>query len=94
MTPKPEKPMFAKLIYEHIRALNPPGRFLKKKGGEEIWEDIGEKKALDKTRQALREDADKILQEIENGVRKVETVSIHNAVRCAIRKNLRSVSNF
>ena len=73
ITPKNEKPVFAKVIFEHIRSLDPPGRFLKKDGNE--WVDIGMKKALDKTRQALREDADKVLKEIESGVRKVETVS-------------------
>lgn len=73
VTPKPEKPLFAKVIVKHVKALQPPGRFLKKNG--DFWEDIGERKALDKTRQALREDADKILEMINKGTRIVTTVS-------------------
>eukprot|EP00551_Chaetoceros_affinis_P012747 CAMPEP_0203665980 /NCGR_PEP_ID=MMETSP0090-20130426/3113_1 /ASSEMBLY_ACC=CAM_ASM_001088 /TAXON_ID=426623 /ORGANISM="Chaetoceros affinis, Strain CCMP159" /LENGTH=749 /DNA_ID=CAMNT_0050529739 /DNA_START=217 /DNA_END=2466 /DNA_ORIENTATION=+ len=72
VTPKAEKPLFAKLILKHIRALKPPGRFLKKNEGD-CWFDIGEKKALDKTRQALREDAEKILVMIQQGQRAVTT---------------------
>lgn len=71
ITPKPEKPVFAKLILKHIKALQPPGRFLKKNGDK--WEAIDEKKAVDKTRQALREDAEKILDMINKGTRRVTT---------------------
>ena len=71
-----DKPLFAKLVYGHVQALNPPGRFLKhEKKGMTDWVDMGEKLALEKTRQALREDAAKVLNEIESGRRKVETVS-------------------
>lgn len=71
MTPKPNKPAFAKLIFKRFVALDPPGRFLKKNG--EHWEDMEEKKAIGKIRQALREDADKVKKEIENGKRRVTT---------------------
>ena len=76
MSAKGDKPVFAKYIFKHIRVLDPPGRFLKKNG--EHWEDIGEKKAMEKTRQALREDADKVKNEIESGKRKVTTVSYND----------------
>ena len=72
-----DKPMFAKLIHGHIRALNPPGRFLKRETKDSDWIDMGDKKAIEKTRQALREDADKVMKEIEIGKRRVETVSIY-----------------
>lgn len=54
---KTDKPKFALLIYHEIRTRVPPGRFLKLDSGSKLWNDIGEKKAIDKTRQALREGA-------------------------------------
>jgi len=62
--PKPQKGKFSKMIYDEIRARNPPGRFLKQDDQTKLWYDIGEKKALDKTRQALREGAPEIVKEI------------------------------
>jgi hypothetical protein len=62
--PKPQKAKFSRLVYEEIRALNPPGRFLKQDPNTKVWHDIGEKKALDKTRQALREGAPDIMKEL------------------------------
>lgn len=62
--PKPQKGKFSKLIYEEIRSRNPPGRFLKQDLKTKLWYDIGEKKALDKTRQALREGAPEIQKEL------------------------------
>ena len=72
MSEKSDKPEFAKIIFKCVRVLDPPGRYLKKNG--EHWEDMGERKAMDKIRQALREDASKVKEEIKNGKRKVETV--------------------
>ena len=62
--PKQQKGKFSRLIVEEIRARNPPGRFLKQDPVTKLWHDIGEKKALDKTRQALREGAPEIMKEI------------------------------
>eukprot|EP00522_Entomoneis_paludosa_P008772 CAMPEP_0172447808 /NCGR_PEP_ID=MMETSP1065-20121228/7010_1 /TAXON_ID=265537 /ORGANISM="Amphiprora paludosa, Strain CCMP125" /LENGTH=555 /DNA_ID=CAMNT_0013199179 /DNA_START=72 /DNA_END=1739 /DNA_ORIENTATION=- len=62
--PKQQKGKFSRLIVEEIRARNPPGRFLKQDPVTKLWHDIGEKKALDKTRQALREGAPDIMKEI------------------------------
>ncbi len=45
--------------------MNPPGRFLKQDPKTKLWSDVGEKKALDKTRQALREGAPELLKELE-----------------------------
>jgi hypothetical protein len=47
-----------------VRARDPPGRFLKQDPATKLWHDIGEKKALDKTRQALREGAPEIMKEL------------------------------
>lgn len=65
--PKPQKGKFSRLIVDEIRARNPPGRFLKQDPETKLWHDIGEKKALDKTRQALREGAPEISKEITGG---------------------------
>jgi len=62
--PKPQKGKFSRMIVDEIRARNPPGRFLKQDASTKLWEDIGEKKALDKTRQALREGAPEISKEL------------------------------
>lgn len=62
--PKPQKGKFSRLIYDEIRAREPPGRFLKQDSSTKLWYDIGEKKALDKTRQALREGAPDIMKEL------------------------------
>jgi len=59
---KSQKKIFSLLIYNKIRERNPPGRFLKYGPRLNTWIDIGEKKALEKTRQALREGAPDILK--------------------------------
>lgn len=62
--PKPQKGIFSQLIVDEIKQRNPPGRFLKQDLKTKLWYDIGEKKALDKTRQALREGAPDIQKEL------------------------------
>lgn len=63
--PKPQKGKFSRLIVDEIRNRDPPGRFLKQDGDTKLWHDIGDKKALDKTRQALREGAPELLKELQ-----------------------------
>ena len=72
---KQEMKLFAQLIVEHIQALRPPGRFLKKNKGGNFWEEVENKYALEKTRQSLREDAKIFKSMIEKGQLKVMTVS-------------------
>jgi len=62
--PKPQKGKFSRLIVDEIKSRNPPGRFLKQDPQTKLWYDIGDKKALDKTRQALREGAPDIMKEM------------------------------
>jgi hypothetical protein len=62
--PKPEKANFSKLIIGEIQGRSPPGRFLKQDHKTKLWYDIGAKKAMDKTRQALREGAPDIMKEL------------------------------
>jgi hypothetical protein len=62
---KSGKPLFSKLIYDEIRSMNPPGRFLKQDPQTKLWHDIGKKAALAKTRQALREGAPELLMGLQ-----------------------------
>jgi hypothetical protein len=63
--PKPQKGKFSRIIVDEIRNRNPPGRFLKQDSETKLWFDIGDKKALDKTRQALREGAPELLKDLD-----------------------------
>lgn len=62
--PKPQKGKFSRMIVDEIKSMDPPGRFLKQDAKTKLWYDIGDKKALDKTRQALREGAPEIMKEM------------------------------
>jgi hypothetical protein len=63
---KREKRLIASSIVAEIRALNPPGRFLARDGKKaNLWKEITEEKARDKTSQSLREGAPGIRAEIE-----------------------------
>ena len=56
--PKIQKPSVARVIVRAIRNGDPPGRFLRKDEKSGKWMDIGDKKAAEKTSQALREKTD------------------------------------
>lgn len=62
---KREKAGVAREIVNTIRSLNPPGRFLKKDSKTGVWVEIGERKAREKTSQALREGAPEKRQELQ-----------------------------
>lgn len=53
--PKIQKPSVARVIVRAIRNGDPPGRFLRKDEKSGKWVDVGDKKAAEKTSQALRE---------------------------------------
>lgn len=61
---KREKAGVARQIVEAVRALDPPGRFLKKDSNG-MWVEIGDRKAREKTSQALRENAPELRQELQ-----------------------------
>ena len=63
--PKRQKALVAKSIVHAIRTQNPPGRFLQK-ADDELWYDIGDKRACEKTSQALREGAPEIRTEMRD----------------------------
>jgi hypothetical protein len=60
----------------------PPGRFLKQDPKTKLWNDVGEKKALDKTRQALREGAPEMLKDMGGG--SVGSDESGDSVDCAV----------
>lgn len=65
--PKARKGKFSRMIVDEIGKRDPPGRFLKQDNDTKLWYDIGDKKALDKTRQALREGAPELLKDMSPG---------------------------
>ena len=54
---KRQKMAISRSIVEAVRSLEPPGRFLEKDPATGLWSDIGHKKAVEKTSQALRDGA-------------------------------------
>lgn len=63
---KREKAGVAKEIVGIIRLLDPPGRFLKKDPTDPaVWIEIGDRKAREKTSQALREGAPELREELQ-----------------------------
>ena len=62
---KREKRLIAQSIVDEVRSLKPPGRFLLKDSKTNIWSDVGDEKARDKTSQALRENALTVRKQME-----------------------------
>ena len=54
---KRDKMAISRSIVEAVRARKPPGRFLEKDVDTGLWFDIGDKKAIEKTSQALGDGA-------------------------------------
>lgn len=50
-----EKSKISKMIVSYIRNQDPPGRFLEKDGDSGEWNDMDDKRAIEKTSQAIRE---------------------------------------
>ena len=59
-----EKDHYARLVFEKVRDMNPPGRFLDLDKESNKWKVMSEKDALLKIRQALREGAPKIRESV------------------------------
>jgi hypothetical protein len=55
--PKRQKMLLSLSIVQSIRSQDPPGRFLQKDAETNLWFDVGDQKAQEKTSQALREGA-------------------------------------
>ena len=75
-TPKPDKSYFARVVVKHIRSLDPPGRFLKRASDKDLYIDVGEKLACQKTSQALREGKPGIERKIKSGELIIAEVSL------------------
>lgn len=58
--PKRQKMLLSRSIVNAVRSQNPPGRFLQKDGKSNLWFDVGDQRAQEKTSQALREGAPEI----------------------------------
>ena len=58
--PKKQKMLVSQSIVKAVRSQDPPGRFLKLDHQTKIWTDVGDRKAVSKTSQALREGAPKL----------------------------------
>ena len=59
--PRNEKLPIAVAIVEAVRSRDPPGRFLERKKEDKLWYEVKEKRAIDKTAQALREKVHKAI---------------------------------
>ncbi|KAL3913748.1 MAG: hypothetical protein SGARI_000495 [Bacillariaceae sp.] len=51
-------------IVEAVRSLDPPGRFLDKSPETGLWFDVGHKRAVEKTSQALRDGASALRKQL------------------------------
>jgi hypothetical protein len=89
--PKPLKGKFSRMIVDEIRNLQPPGRFLKQDNVTKLWFDIGEKKALDKTRQALREGAPELRKGVEDYDDSDDDTGDDREIQGPILKSVRSL---
>lgn len=63
--PRSEKGKYSILIVHAVRISDPPGRFLTKNPKTKLWYDIGDRKAVIKVKQALREGAPELKDEIK-----------------------------
>ena len=70
---KREKALVAHGIVDVIRSLKPPGRFLKK-DKKDMWAEIGNKKAREKTSQALREKAPELMEMLQKDLENHSTL--------------------
>jgi hypothetical protein len=64
--PKRQKMLLSRSIVNAVRSQNPPGRFLQKDGKSDLWSDVGDQRAQEKTSQALREGAPDIRKKVSS----------------------------
>ena len=80
-----DKPLVAFEIIREWRGQDPPGRFLKLDDEAGLWYDVGDKKAREKTSQALREKTPQVKK--QQDVEKKESFQNHPLER---RQNVRT----
>merc|ERR1712157_634344 len=88
---KAEKIKVSQRIVNAIRSQNPPGRFLELDSIKGAWHDIGDKRALEKTSQALRERRACNPEENPHPLLHKKSSPFRNQVQ--ERKNMSSVDN-
>ncbi|KAL3811720.1 hypothetical protein ACHAXA_009494 [Cyclostephanos tholiformis] len=67
---KREKRLIASSIVEEVHSMNPPGRFLMKDPvRNDVWQEIGDDKALQKTYSTLRENAVNVWKQMEEEIK-------------------------
>jgi len=85
-----EKPTVALQIVREWRAQEPPGRFLRHNDVTRLWHDVGDKKAREKTSQALREKAPQIRKQQEeqqdkkDAERSQTVCQVNNVILCFV----------
>lgn len=89
-SPKQDKAHFAEKLHEHIRTLDPPGRFLKMSDDKQSYIEIPYDESLRKTSQALREEQPEIRRKIESGEVEVKVVK-KNEVAYLISERARMI---
>jgi hypothetical protein len=63
-------------VVDAVRCMNPPGRFLEKDPASGKWFDIGDRKAIEKTSQALRDGAASLRKELNQELSDPEFLSV------------------
>ncbi len=76
-----QKYEYARNIVKSIRALDPPGRFLRYDFGRQSYYDIGDEMAIEKTRQALRDETRGPLKKVVEGCKNWDVALILKEVQ-------------
>ena len=63
--PKRQKQLLSRSIVHAVRSQTPPGRFLQRDPQTDLWYDVGDARATEKTSQALREGAPKLRDKLK-----------------------------
>jgi hypothetical protein len=74
--PKKQKLLLSMSIVNAVRSQSPPGRFLQKDANSELYYDVGDQRAQEKTSQALREGAPIIKKKIAVPTLDVEPIAL------------------
>eukprot|EP00978_Attheya_sp_CCMP212_P047867 scaffold441763_cov63-Attheya_sp.AAC.1 len=80
LSPKHKKGTFPLIIVKMIKQMSPPGRFLQQDCVSMLWYEVSFKKAINRTRQSLRDGAAKIMKEIEEEEEEEEGSSVQEKV--------------
>lgn len=79
-----DKPLVALQIIRAWRSQKPPGRFLKLDEKTSLWHDVGNKKAREKTSQALREKAPLLRKQQEDQRKERGVATIERAEKVKV----------